>query len=752
MDNDNGPEPTQDDLMDQADDLHARWLEMDHERTKAGLAYEALMDKIKRQNADSGSTQAELDAQFHARRRSNPRFAPFLEKLGIRSMDVDRGDPSSPPPRQNQHASVHEANNPSDADESNESDRETARASAAALQLEQRAASIAVKKKPTNRDLGLIFPLFAHNGELLDGPAEVAAVIRPLLQKRTAESQVIEHSLRCSPFPQSLTPHFLVQRVLHLWKEPPPQSSEGHEAVPEDNGAQSVLLHRRLPSGHQPKEWDAILERFLLTVLAANYTRRWTALYKRKGLKGKGSHSCRAKSKIRDEIAQDMLGHGADKNRVDERSSSLRDQVKCGEDLNRGLARFDTAATLGLMVVIPWEKMIKRSPGSSHVPVQCLEWMMGRMLKDDVKDFILRLAELVDQYIRPGMVLDRLARRPISANDMGVASLPGDVDELKRRLNELLVGSDPGLSPLVTWNLPGDPIDAVRGVADGHLAPMYWDCTLDLPEGATPPYYTVFDAPDSEFVDRIGNAEVEIPAKDVARALMAMTGPGCQFGIVTAKSLKREYGILATWYKQWIVILNAPASEKTPKHMYCAVLFLDNDLMMAKVRVISPLVGDKAYITAHCKKVVSPWLARSSPGFAGSTEYAHCAVGKCVDARRSLYSIAATMVHAMAIMKTGRVYGGTQLGKIVSKQIRGTAKHAFICHQPPRPAYLERLEREARDEDEMELDNDPSAPKPTTPMEDDANPAGPMGASSRSTTASSQSWGVRPARRPAPQP
>lgn len=64
------------------------------------------------------------------------------------------------------------------------------------------------------------------------------------------------------------------------------------------------------------------------------------------------------------------------------------------------------------------------------------------------------------------MVLDCLARRPIIPADAGDTPGPDDTDKFQRRLNELLVQHS--LSPLTTWELTDDPMDAMRCV-DGRL-------------------------------------------------------------------------------------------------------------------------------------------------------------------------------------------------------------------------------------------------------------------------------------------
>lgn len=88
-----------------------------------------------------------------------------------------------------------------------------------------------------------------------------------------------EYARRCAPFSQALTPQFVVQRMVHLLQEPPPGSlSAGQEAVPEDELQQSVMLYRRMSGDELPKEWDMILQVFLLRLLALNYTRRWGGL------------------------------------------------------------------------------------------------------------------------------------------------------------------------------------------------------------------------------------------------------------------------------------------------------------------------------------------------------------------------------------------------------------------------------------------------------------------------------------------
>ena len=163
--------------------------------------------------------------------------------------------------------------------------------------------------------------------------------------------------------------------------------------------------------------------------------------------------------------------------------------------------------------------------------------------------------------------------------------------------------------------------------------------------------------------------------------------------------MRGEGASLARLCKQWVVILKAPAAGGNPAHMYCAVVFLDHVSAMARVGIISSLVGEDENISTHCRGVVGRWLRESGPDFMDNAEYFYYPVKKCLRTGKGLYSIGATMIHAMAVMRTGRVYYGEPVNKPKSRQIRESAKHAFICRRSPRVACGEvKEEHEEGDE------------------------------------------------------
>lgn len=225
------------------------------------------------------------------------------------------------------------------------------------------------------------------------------------------------------------------------------------------------LLHRRLSAGDQPKEWDATFEVFLPHLLGEVYAEKIEKIKPvLAATKAKGSHDILTKSQAQDEIAREMLGLTADDKRVATRSRGLKKQVKCGRYLFSQLAQIarmsQGVSALGLIAILPWEKMVKRCPGISslaEISELCLVWMLERVTKYDVVTFISDLAIVIQDYIRPGMVLDRLARRPITPTDSGDSPAPYDALEFQQRLNAVLTKHH--LPPLTAWELPDDPID-----------------------------------------------------------------------------------------------------------------------------------------------------------------------------------------------------------------------------------------------------------------------------------------------------
>lgn len=293
------------------------------------------------------------------------------------------------------------------------------------------------------------------------------------------------------------------------------------------------LLHRRLSAGDQPKEWDATLEVFLLHLLGEVYAEK---IGKTKPVlatkKAKGSHDILAKSQARDEIAREMLGLTADDKRVATRSKGLKKQVKCGmylfDQLETIAAMRQGVSVLGLLAILPWEKMVKRCPGISSLAEsseQCFVWMRERVTRYDVITFILDLALAIEDYIRPGMVLDRLARRPTTPTDAGDSPAPSDAFEFQQRLNAVLTKHH--LPPLTTWELPDDPMDAMRCMEGRHLGVVYWDRDLAFANPTDPkPHAKQFDTTD-HLINLVAKVEVVISEANIYAALMAMTGPGC---------------------------------------------------------------------------------------------------------------------------------------------------------------------------------------------------------------------------------
>lgn len=392
---------------------------------------------------------------------------------------------------------------------------------AAADRLDKRAN--ALSNKPANAQLGPddatlsdladwghVFQIWAHDGELLDGPAAVAGELRSMTGKASMAT-IGEYARRCATFSQALTPQFLVQRMVHLLQEPPPGSlSAGQEAVPEDELQQSVMLYRRMSGGELPKKWDMILQVFLLRLLALNYPRRWGGLSGDMVGKGiLGSHTGQAKGVIRRQIAVDMMGGHSESCMIATKAQALVKEVKCGEDINEYLAAFKTPNVLGLLVLIPWEHMVKRNTSGrciTEIPQRCLQWVMGRMLTDDVRPFILKLASVVEDYIRPGMVLDRLARRPTTPDDEGIVSRDDDKEMFGNRLNQAL--ADLELSQLTKWAYHHDPMDALRCVEQQGPAVIYWDVVV--PEGGVPDCFSALEVTDS-LIDEIANVGAGLP-------------------------------------------------------------------------------------------------------------------------------------------------------------------------------------------------------------------------------------------------
>lgn len=111
-------------------------------------------------------------------------------------------------------------------------------------------------------------------------------------------------------------------------------------------------------------------------------------------------------------------------------------------------------------------------------------------------------------------------------------------------------------------------------------------------------------------------------------------------------------------------------------------------LAMARVRIVSPLVGEQETTTSHCRGVIDAWLRDSDPDFAQGTEYSYYPVQPCLKTSEGFYSIGATMVEAMAIMVSDRLNSGKPVDKRLSRQIRLAAKHALLYNRPPRPAYF----------------------------------------------------------------
>jgi len=151
--------------------------------------------------------------------------------------------------------------------------------------------------------------------------------------------------------------------------------------------------------------------------------------------------------------------------------------------------------------------------------------MLGRIVNGDDLTFIQKLADLVQQYIRPAMVLDRLARRPVTPDDVGNDPMAGDAADFKRRLNLVLV--DFKLDPLSEWTFHHDPIDALRyvEVRNPPADVIYWDYAADLAEGDMTECSSMFGVPDY-LIDEIADVDQDVAAWRVVLVLKAMTGLG----------------------------------------------------------------------------------------------------------------------------------------------------------------------------------------------------------------------------------
>lgn len=385
-----------------------------------------------------------------------------------------------------------------------------------------------------------------------------------------------------------------------------------------------------------------------------------------------------------------MLGLTADDKRVAERSKGLLKQVKCGLYLFKQLATIAAmgqgVSVLGLLAILPWEKMVKRCPGISslaEIADQCLVWMMERVARHDVVTFILDLAIAIQDYIRPSMVLDRLPRRPPTPTDAGDSPAPSDVSKFQQRLNTVLTKHH--LPPLTTWELPGDPMDAMRCVEGRHLGVVYWDRAMAFANPTDPkPHAMQFQTTD-HLLNLMANVEVLLSDTTIYAALMAMTGPGCPYDMVPQHHITNNPALDVTTSKQWIVVMVAPENADNSEHIYCALLLLSMDEPVARVQIISPLAGVEhdADITEHCRSIMDPLIHRSVP--ACTTTYHHYPVDECKDASEGAYSVGATMLHVAAIITTGRIYSGEPVIKGVSREIRRAGAHVLLCRRHPSP-------------------------------------------------------------------
>ncbi|KAK1827395.1 hypothetical protein QBC39DRAFT_334159 [Podospora conica] len=390
--------------------------------------------------------------------------------------------------------------------------------------LEVLAKEVGVRKAPNPREEGEIEPLLSHEGLLLEGRAEVYEHMRATNPKSTlALATFRENTKRVYEFPQFLSPYFLTLRVFYLWSNNTLVQREAQEAAPPDDDVKVVdLLQRRLSAGeNQTAKSGTPSSR------ASSYEKSAVAAQKKVG-----SHQGQSKKDARTQIASEMLGEGADSKRVASRAKSLKKQVKCGEylvkQLTKTAAMHQATSELGLIAVLPWEKMIKRSSGAASLPEiseYCLRWMMERMLESDVKRFILDLASIIKEYILPGMVLDRLARRPPTPRDPGTISAPGDAENHQKRLNQLLEKHK--FTPINNWEHVDDPMDAMRHVDGRPLGTVYWDYA------GNPTLCRISFRTTDDLIDRVGDVETVITEDEVAKALHAMTGPGCPYSITT---------------------------------------------------------------------------------------------------------------------------------------------------------------------------------------------------------------------------
>ncbi|KAK1828641.1 hypothetical protein QBC39DRAFT_374540 [Podospora conica] len=225
-------------------------------------------------------------------------------------------------------------------------------------------------------------------------------------------------------FPANLVPYALALRAFHLWKTPAFQPGPGHDSVPVGRSAKIAFLSDRLDTGNHPKEWDVVKEIFFLIVLDEVFapmvaTRQ--ALFQNTGQRG--SHTDLAKSHVKRAMAKEMLGKKADDVMINRRELSLGKQARAGENIRIALNNLDGGCKHGLILIIPWEKMVKSSGGeASRLPdidSACLDWMLGCLEHQPATNFIRALGALMERFVQKGKVLDRLARRPITDEDPG---------------------------------------------------------------------------------------------------------------------------------------------------------------------------------------------------------------------------------------------------------------------------------------------------------------------------------------------
>ncbi|OIW31468.1 hypothetical protein CONLIGDRAFT_677942 [Coniochaeta ligniaria NRRL 30616] len=297
-----------------------------------------------------------------------------------------------------------------------------------------------------------------------------------------------------------LTPEYLVARVADLWRVS--QAVERSALLDGDAQSRIAAVVREDLAAQDSRAWTIISHTLVSLYASEVYTARWKEIQATLPAGQPGNPQMIAKARAKIEFVNQQMALTApsatavQKDRAGVRWGRL---FRLGERLSAlaeamSAKRWDGRPSNSVLLLVPWEHICaaRGSPDLSQVPAYTLEWALGRLDEDDVKETLLKLGRIVDGYLPEADFIRGLVAFPEDHDgEAGAAAVEDDEHAvayavLRERLRAFAddVGMRlPSVLPNVLSDETVDPIEVVgcfRGwVGDARKTVAYRHTVLD---------------------------------------------------------------------------------------------------------------------------------------------------------------------------------------------------------------------------------------------------------------------------------